>query len=74
MKESIASHDGPNVVLFMADSYVPQFMGIHGDKAGGTPNIDRIASRGVVFENAYCNSPLCAPSRASFLTGASYRK
>jgi len=69
MKENIASHGSPNVVLFMADSYVPQFMGIHGDEAGCTPNIDRLASDGVVFENAYCNSPLCAPSRASLLTG-----
>ncbi len=59
----------PNVVLNMADSYVPQFMGIYGDNAGCTPNIDRLASAGTVFENAYCNSPLCAPSRASFLTG-----
>lgn len=59
----------PNVLLIVADSLPAQFLGTCGDECGATPNLDRLAAAGVLFENAYCNYPLCAPSRASFLTG-----
>jgi len=58
-----------NILFIMSDSLVPHLTGAYGDRAGGTPNLDRLATRGTVFENAYCNSPLCAPSRASLVTG-----
>ena len=41
----------------------------HDDGQDITPNLDALARHGVVFENAYCNSPLCTPSRASKFTG-----
>jgi choline-sulfatase len=59
----------PNILLIMCDSLAPHFTGMYGDTTGATPNLDRLAAKGVVFENAYCNYPLCAPSRASMVTG-----
>ena len=45
------------------------FSGPYGHPLVQTPNLDRLAADGVVFQNAYCNSPLCTPSRMSFMTG-----
>ncbi|MCL1887621.1 MAG: sulfatase-like hydrolase/transferase [Kiritimatiellaeota bacterium] len=59
----------PNILFVMSDSLSPQFMGAYGDTAGSTPNLDALAQGGVLFGRAYCNSPLCAPSRASMATG-----
>ncbi len=58
-----------NVLFVMSDSLTPHLTGPYGDRGGSTPNLDNLASDGVVFENAYCNSPLCVPSRASMVTG-----
>jgi len=58
-----------NVLFVMSDSLSPHYMGAYGDASGSTPNLDRVAQRGVLFERAYCNSPLCAPSRASMMAG-----
>ncbi len=57
-----------NVVMINSDQHNPEFSGCYGG-ATRTPNIDRLAQKGVRFENAYCNYPLCAPSRASTFTG-----
>jgi choline-sulfatase len=59
----------PNIVMIMADQMAPDVIGALGHPAVKTPNIDRLVQKGVAFENCYCNSPLCAPSRASFVTG-----
>ena len=59
----------PNIVLIMADQLAPQFTGAYGNPVVQTPNLDALAARGARFDSAYCNSPLCAPSRASFMTG-----
>jgi choline-sulfatase len=59
----------PNIVLIMSDEHAPQTLGCMGAGFARTPHIDRLAARGVVFENAYCNFALCVPSRASFMTG-----
>jgi choline-sulfatase len=53
----------------MADEHAPQFSGPHGHPLVRTPHLDRLAAGGVYFENTYCNSPLCVPSRMSFMTG-----
>lgn len=58
----------PNVVFIIADDLNCN-LGAYGHSLARTPNIDRLAARGLLFENAYCNQPLCGPSRASFMMG-----
>ncbi|MFZ0207340.1 MAG: choline-sulfatase [Roseiarcus sp.] len=59
----------PNILIVMVDQLSPAFLPAHGHKIVKTPNIDELAKAGVVFESAYCASPLCSPSRASFMSG-----
>ena len=58
----------PNLLLIMADD-LNDDMGTFGHKIVKTPNLDRLAARGVRFERAYTQFPLCSPSRVSLLTG-----
>ncbi|MFH1743380.1 MAG: sulfatase-like hydrolase/transferase, partial [bacterium] len=64
-----ASEERPNILVIMSDEHDPAVMGCYGDPIIRTPNLDRLAEGGVVFENCYTNSPLCVPSRMSFLSG-----
>ena len=59
----------PNIVVVMADQLAPHFTGAYGHRAARTPHLDAIAERGMRFDAAYCNSPLCAPSRFAFMSG-----
>lgn len=59
----------PNILLIQADQLAAQSLPVYGHSLVKAPNIQKIADNGVVFENAYCNFPLCAPSRISMLTG-----
>ena len=61
--------DQPNILLIMSDEHAPQAMGCMGAEFALTPNLDRLAQQGAVFENAYCNFALCVPSRASLMSG-----
>ena len=58
----------PNVLFIAVDDLRPQ-IGCFGHPAMNTPNLDRLAERGVRFERAYCNVPTCGASRASLMTG-----
>ena len=53
----------------MADQLPPHFLGTYGHPVVKTPHIDELARIGRRFDAAYCNSPLCAPSRFAFMTG-----
>lgn len=59
----------PNIVVIVSDEHVAEATGCYGHPTLRTPNLDRLASDGVVYENAYCNSPMCVPSRLSFFSG-----
>ncbi|MCA9987412.1 MAG: sulfatase-like hydrolase/transferase, partial [Anaerolineales bacterium] len=59
----------PNILMIMVDQLAAPALACYGHPLTKTPNLDRLAAHGVVFENAYCNSPLCSPSRASMMTG-----
>jgi len=59
----------PNVLVLMADQHKRTCMGAYGDPEARTPNLDRLASGAIRFSSAYCNNPVCTPSRASMMTG-----
>lgn len=61
--------DRPNVVFILADDLGVHDVGCFGSTFHETPNIDRLASRGVKFTQAYAASPICSPTRSSILTG-----
>ena len=59
----------PNFLFIMADQLAPQVLPAYGRTPVQAPHLDRLAENGAVFENAYCNFPLCAPARFSMLSG-----
>ncbi len=62
-------NERPNIIFIITDDQQVGLLGVEGNTIPNTPNIDRIGKEGVVFENAFVVTPLCSPSRASFLTG-----
>jgi arylsulfatase A-like enzyme len=58
-----------NILWICTDQQRWDTMGVTGNRFVRTPNLDKLANEGVLFENTYCNNPVCMPSRSSFLTG-----
>lgn len=58
----------PNLLFILSDQHCQRIASCYGDPLVQTPHLDRLAARGVTFDNAYCPSPICVPSRMSMLT------
>jgi arylsulfatase A-like enzyme len=69
MKEFAPVTARKNILFIMCDQLRYDYLSCAGHKTLDTPNIDALAARGVRFSNTYVQSPICGPSRASFLTG-----
>jgi choline-sulfatase len=65
----VAGQTKPNILFVMADQLAARYLPFHGHPLVETPNLSRLAAEGVVFENCYSASPLCAPARATAMNG-----
>lgn len=65
----VAAAGRPDIVLFISDDHGVADSGAYGDRVVRTPNIDRLAARGMLFTRAFAASPLCTPSRCVLETG-----
>lgn len=59
----------PNIVFIFSDDHALQAIGAYGSKVNQTPQLDRLAKDGMVFDRSFCGNSICGPSRASILTG-----
>ncbi len=59
----------PNILFVMADQLAARYLPFHGHPLVKTPHLSRLAAEGVVFDNCYSSSPLCAPARATVMNG-----
>ena len=60
--------DRPNILWIVSEDNSP-LLGCYGDKFATTPNFDKFATQGILYENALANTPVCAPARSTILTG-----
>jgi arylsulfatase A-like enzyme len=68
-KRLLPSGRKPNILFIMGDDHASHAMSCYGSKINKTPNMDRIAREGALFQNCFCTNSICAPSRAVILTG-----
>lgn len=68
-KKKTAADSPPNVLFIIADDLSAEALSAYGNQQCRTPNIDRLASRGIRFTRAYCQYPVCGPSRAALMGG-----
>ncbi|SEO65187.1 choline-sulfatase [Duganella sp. CF517] len=68
-KPALKPASQPNILILMADQLTARALAAYGNPVTSTPHIDALAAAGVVFDSAYCNSPLCAPARYALMTG-----
>lgn len=59
----------PNIIFILADDLGSSELGCYGNTFNETPNLDKLASGGMRFTQAYAAAPVCSPSRAGFITG-----
>ena len=67
----VAQQEKPNILFIISDDHSVPFLGCYGNKDIKTPNFDKFASQGMVFDTAYVTAPQSAPSRSSFFSGRS---
>ena len=60
--------DRPNILWIVSEDNTT-LLGCYGDKTATTPNIDNLAKQGILFTNAFCAAPVCAPARSTLITG-----
>jgi arylsulfatase A-like enzyme len=68
-KQKQQDEQRPNIVFIMSDDHAYQAISAYGDSLNHTPNLDLLAKEGMIFNRAFVNNSLCAPSRAAVLTG-----
>ncbi|MEM7170334.1 MAG: choline-sulfatase [Pseudomonadota bacterium] len=69
LKSQASQRSQPSILMIQADQLSASALSCYGNSITQTPHLDRLAGEGAVFEEAYCNYPLCAPSRFSMMTG-----
>ena len=69
MEVALKKPERPNIIFIMSDDHAYQAISAYQDNLIATPNIDRIAQQGMLFNNACVTNSICAPSRATILTG-----
>ena len=67
--EPVPTRRAPNVLILMSDEHNPRILGCAGDPLVRTPTLDGLAAAGVRFSAAYCQNPICVPSRVSLVSG-----
>jgi len=65
----IQENQQPNILFIMSDDHAFQAISAYSDKLINTPNIDKIAEQGIIYNKAFVTNSICAPSRAVILTG-----
>jgi len=68
-KNEISFTERPNILFIMSDDHAENAISAYGSELINTPNIDRIAKEGIIFNNSFVTNSICAPSRAVLLTG-----
>ncbi|MCP4257717.1 MAG: sulfatase [Planctomycetes bacterium] len=68
-KTAAAGKQRPNIIFIMTDDHASHAMSCYGSKINKTPNLDRLAKEGMMFNNSFCTNSICAPCRAVILTG-----
>ncbi len=69
VRADAAAETRPNIVFIFADDHAAHAMSCYGSRINKTPNLDRIATAGMLFHNCFCTNSICGPSRAVVLTG-----
>jgi len=69
MKETKHEVTSPNLVFILTDNQAQAILGVYGNMDVKTPNIDRLASDGILFNNVFAASGMCSPTRATLMTG-----
>ena len=65
---TLSAEQKPNILFIAVDDLRPE-LGCYGKTYIKSPNIDKLANQGLLFERAYCQEPICGPSRTSIMTG-----